>query len=184
MYVLPYLIFEEFLIAVAFRLWVLRGTSSSVEYEEVCVFYLLNYSAHNWQSWQLNRLLHDVLSIPPYTTICRFRCLSFSSVSTTLWFIEKITQNPLYPLSIARTLPLQFDSLGMSILNESGLHLSDDAVEQIVDQVHHIQIKCCCARSLKAIHMFMLNYIPTDIQGGRLEQHWEDRSWRMESVRK
>lgn len=76
MYVLPYLIFEEFLIAVAFRLWVLRGTSSSVEYEEV----------------------------------------------------------------------------------------------------HHIQIKCCCARSLKAIHMFMLNYIPTDIQGGRLEQHWEDRS--------
>uniref|UniRef100_A0A452Z4S7 Calcineurin B-like protein n=1 Tax=Aegilops tauschii subsp. strangulata TaxID=200361 RepID=A0A452Z4S7_AEGTS len=80
-------------------------------------------------------------------SICRFRCLSLSSVST-FCFTGKITQNQLYAPSIARTLPSQFDSLStyrnwsfmqlkemvLAILNESDLLLSDDAVEQIVDQ--------------------------------------------------
>ena len=59
----------------------------------------------------------------------------------------------------------------LSILNVLGLHLSDDAVED--DQVHRIHIKYCCARSIKAIHTFMLTYIPTDIRGDRLEQQWD-----------
>jgi hypothetical protein len=41
---------------------------------------------------------------------------------------------------------MQLKEMVLAILNESDLLLSDDAVEQIVDQVHHIKMKCCGER--------------------------------------
>jgi hypothetical protein len=66
---------------------------------------------------------------------------------------------------------MQLKEMVLALLNESDLLLSDDAVEQIVDQVHHIQMKCCSERALTP-HANL--YILTDIQAGRPEQRWED----------